>query len=61
VGRRPKPFGPGWGLCDDELAGYLPWLAALYGIRPWEVDRLTLDQWLTFRDVIDQQRRATGG
>jgi len=35
-----------------RLGDQLPWLAAVYGIRPWEVDMLTAGEVLDFQSEL---------
>lgn len=42
-----------------QLPAYEPWFAHLFGIRPWEIERLTWLQLCTFRDAVDDYIRAS--
>lgn len=39
------------------MARYLPALAATFGVRPWEVDRLTYRELGVLAGVLDERER----
>lgn len=43
------------------MAQYEPMFAYLFGLHPWDIDRLTYHQWLRYRDYADRMTKGRGG
>jgi hypothetical protein len=45
----------------NEVEGYLPLFAHLFGMKPDEVYEMTVDRWELFRDYADEFTGGRGG
>jgi hypothetical protein len=43
------------------VSRYLPLLSHLFGLKPWEVDLLDVQQWRDYRSFADAWLEARGG
>lgn len=40
---------------EDQVAAYLPWMAHLLHLLPWDIERLTWSEWTTYREWINER------